>query len=56
MKVIKEQVYRAYGTSLETAVEESLRLMERSVHTEDAREGVASYLDKRPPQFRPLTR
>ena len=54
MAVIKRQVYRHAATDLETAVTESIKLMEESLETEDFKEGVASYLEQRAPRFRPL--
>jgi len=54
MAVIKRQVYRHSATDLETAVEESIKLMEESLTTPDFKEGVASYVEQRPPRFRPL--
>jgi len=55
MAVIKRQVYRHSGTDLETAVRESVKLMEESLTTEDFKEGVASYVEQRAPRFRPLS-
>ncbi len=54
MAVIKRQVYSHASVPLEEAVEESLRLMEESLATADFQEGVASYVEQRPPRFRPL--
>ena len=54
MAVIKRQVYRHAATDLDTAVNESIKLMEESLETEDFKEGVASYLEQRAPRFRPL--
>ncbi len=54
MSVIKGQVYRHLQTDLETAVGESLKLMEESLVTDDFREGVAAYIEQRPPRFKPL--
>jgi enoyl-CoA hydratase/carnithine racemase len=56
MSVIKRQVYEHLQTDLETAVEQSLRLMEESLGTDDFREGVASYVEQRPPRFKPLAK
>ena len=55
MAVIKRQVYGHAATDLETAVRESIKLMEESLETEDFKEGVASYVEQRPPRFRPLS-
>ena len=54
MAVIKRQVYRHAATDLDTAVNESIKLMEESLETEDFKEGVSSYLEQRAPRFRPL--
>ncbi len=54
MAVIKRQVYRHAATDMDTAVRESIKLMEESLETEDFREGVASYVEQRAPRFRPL--
>ncbi len=54
MAVIKRQVYGHSATDLETAVQESIKLMEESLTTEDFKEGVASYVEQRPPRFLPL--
>jgi enoyl-CoA hydratase/carnithine racemase len=54
MAVIKRQVYGHLDGGLGTALEDSLRLMERSLTTDDFREGVASYLEQRRPRFGPL--
>jgi len=55
MAVIKRQVYRHSATDLETAVQESIQLMEESLTTADFKEGVASYVEQRPPRFQPLS-
>ncbi|HEX6351327.1 MAG TPA: enoyl-CoA hydratase [Candidatus Dormibacteraeota bacterium] len=55
MAVIKRQVYGHASTDLQTAVRESIKLMEESLETEDFKEGVASYVEQRPPRFRPLS-
>jgi enoyl-CoA hydratase/carnithine racemase len=55
MAVIKRQVYGHLDSELGAALEESLRLMDQSLTGDDFREGVASYVEQRPPRFRPLT-
>jgi enoyl-CoA hydratase/carnithine racemase len=55
MAVIKRQVYGHLDGKLAAAVADSLRLMEQSLTTDDFREGVASYVEQRPPRFGPLT-
>lgn len=54
MSVIKQQVYRHLEVDLETAVRESIGLMEHSLTTDDFREGVAAYVEQRPPRFKRL--
>lgn len=56
MAVIKRQVYGHAETGLDAATAESIRLMEESLTTSDFREGVASYVEQRPPKFEPLRR
>jgi enoyl-CoA hydratase/carnithine racemase len=54
MAVIKRQVYGHLDAELGVALEDALRLMERSLTTDDFREGVASYVEQRRPRFGPL--
>ena len=54
LAAIKAQVYRHLHTSLDEAVGDSLTLMEKSLATDDFREGVASFLEQRAPRFKPL--
>jgi enoyl-CoA hydratase/carnithine racemase len=56
MAVIKSQVYRDLGSSLEDALERSLSEMDASLETDDFREGVASYVEQRTPRFPALER
>ena len=51
MAVIKRQVYNDWDKDLFTAHADSVQLMKESLRRPDFREGVASYLEKRPPQF-----
>jgi enoyl-CoA hydratase/carnithine racemase len=51
MRIIKRQVYDAMFQSLEEAFEASEREMLLSLDCEDFKEGVAHYLEKRPPAF-----
>ena len=51
MSVIKRQVYSHLDRELPEALEESAGLMVESMQHEDFREGVQSYLEKRPPRF-----
>jgi len=54
--VIKHQVWTHYEQSLEAALEETNGLMSRSLRRADFKEGVASFVEKRAPQFAAVTR
>jgi enoyl-CoA hydratase/carnithine racemase len=54
MAVIKAQVQRAMNTDLASAMSEADALMIESFAKPDAKEGVASFLERRPPDFAPL--
>jgi enoyl-CoA hydratase/carnithine racemase len=54
MAAMKRQVYAAYELSLEAALAEANRLMVDSLQADDFREGVASFLERRAPDFAPL--
>ena len=54
MAVIKGQVHRALESSLDQALHEAQEQMRESFSRADVKEGVESYLEKRPPQFPPL--
>jgi enoyl-CoA hydratase/carnithine racemase len=49
--IIKRQVYEAFFQSLAEATAIANREQDACRHTEDFKEGVASYLEKRPPRF-----
>ena len=51
VKVMKQQVYRHLSATLGDAMRESLRLMSESLERDDFKEGVASFMEKRPPRF-----
>jgi enoyl-CoA hydratase/carnithine racemase len=51
LKTIKQLVYRHLGTPWPQAAVEADRAMQDCVAGDDFREGVASYLEKRPPRF-----
>ena len=50
---MKRQVYLHLQRPLHEAMEESNRLMAASLREDDFKEGVASFLEKRPPNFKP---
>ncbi|MCH8882468.1 MAG: enoyl-CoA hydratase, partial [SAR324 cluster bacterium] len=49
--VMKEQIYRTQFKSLGEAIDIANREMEASFTSEDFREGVAHFVEKRPPTF-----
>ena len=51
-KVIKAQVYRHLNMELADAMKESNELMAESLEREDFKEGVRSFIEKRPPEFK----
>lgn len=53
--VIKNQVYNHPGMDLADAMTESNQFMKDSLKRPDFKEGVSSFLEKRPPQFAPFT-
>jgi len=55
MSVIKAQVQRAMDSDFATSVAEADALMLHSFRQPDVAEGVASYLERRPPAFAPLS-
>ncbi|MBO0706647.1 MAG: enoyl-CoA hydratase, partial [Candidatus Dormibacteraeota bacterium] len=54
MAAIKRQVWSDLERSLPDATSEAIRLMEESSQREDFKEGVASFVEQRPPRFAPL--
>jgi enoyl-CoA hydratase/carnithine racemase len=54
MATIKRQLWSHLEQPLQPALQESVRLMEASLQSDDFREGVASYLEQRTPKFSPL--
>jgi enoyl-CoA hydratase/carnithine racemase len=51
MAIMKRQVYQHLGGRLDPAERESVQLMIESFDRPDQREGVMSFLEKRPPKF-----
>ncbi len=51
LREMKQQVYRGLMQNLDEAMLEALRRMEASFHRPDFAEGVASFMEQRPPHF-----
>ena len=51
LMIIKRQVYRHLNMSLGEAMQETTQLTDESMVRDDFREGIASFLEKRPPKF-----
>jgi enoyl-CoA hydratase/carnithine racemase len=51
MRIMKQQLYQAWMEPLSETLEKSIRLMVESFGRPDFREGVQSFLEKRPPDF-----
>ena len=51
---MKRQVYADQDVDLETAARRAIPLMATSLRSADFREGVRSFVEKRPPEFPPL--
>ncbi len=54
MATMKRQVWQHLDADLESSLEESIQLMGESLKGGDFREGVASFVEKRRPNFRPI--
>lgn len=54
MAVMKQQLYTHPAMPIDDALASSATLMNESLRRADFREGVASFVDKRPPEFEPL--
>lgn len=51
LMLMKQQVYKHIDMPLGPAMEETIRLMDESLKREDFREGVRSFIERRPPRF-----
>ena len=56
MAVMKQQVWSHMEQSLAESLDDTNTLMARSLVRDDFREGVASFVEKRPPAFARVTR
>jgi enoyl-CoA hydratase/carnithine racemase len=56
MAVMKHQIYTHLALTLDEAMDESNQLMRESLKRTDFKEGVTSFLEKRPPNFAPYTK
>ena len=56
MAVMKHQVYSQLHMSLDDAMDASNAVMRESLKRPDFKEGVSSFLEKRPPNFAPYTK
>ncbi|MEV6984720.1 enoyl-CoA hydratase-related protein [Sphaerisporangium sp. NPDC051017] len=56
MAIIKRQIWGDWDKTLDESAAEGVRLMMESFERTDFAEGVASYLERRPPAFPPLDR
>ena len=54
MAVMKRQVYADWDRSLPDATDAAVELMNASLRRTDLKEGIASFLEKRPPHFGPV--
>ena len=52
--VMKQQVYKHLNMPLGEAMRDTNKLMAESLKRDDFNEGVRSFMERRPPQFKPL--
>ncbi|MBW2560435.1 MAG: enoyl-CoA hydratase/isomerase family protein [Deltaproteobacteria bacterium] len=51
LMIMKQQIYRHLNMQLGEAMQETTRLIDESMVRDDFREGIASFVEKRPPEF-----
>ena len=51
LRIMKEQIYAAQTESIETSITTAVEEMKLSFDSEDFKEGVAHYIEKRDPKF-----
>jgi len=54
LAVIKSQIYRHWSLAMESALDDSFKVMNEALAHPDATEGVASFVERRPPRFQRL--
>ena len=55
MSIMKQQVYRDQTRDVSAATDDAIELMKASLRRPDFKEGVSSFLQRRPPDFAPLS-
>ena len=55
ISIMKQQIYADQTRGIAEATDDAIQLMRASLKRPDFKEGVASFMEKRPPKFAPLT-